>query len=196
MKCFQALPPIFAAILCAGCGEKDEVSVSETRPVASNDFAPRLDATPDERFSNARRCPFKAETPQDWKVLPATEFRLMNYGFGPSGQGEVWVSTSNGSVLDNANRWLRQFGKPPIDEAALKALPTVPILGTTGVLLKTEGDYTPGMGQPPKPGYGLAGVIADYGGEILTIKMVAPAAEVRFGVPALEKLVASLRKAE
>lgn len=196
MKFLPALLSITTAILSGGCGEKNEVSVSETRPVASGDAAPRLDATPDERFGNARRCPVKADTPKDWKQLPATEFRLLNYSFGPSGQGEVWISTSNGSVLDNANRWLRQFGKDPIDEAALKALPTLPILGTSGVVLKTEGDYAGGMGQPPKAGYGLAGVITEFEGEILTVKMVAPSAEVRFGIPALEQLVASLRKAD
>lgn len=195
MNHLPAIPWILAAALLAGgCREKDDVSVTETRPLATGDLPPRLDATSDERFGNARRCPFKADTPKDWSVLPATEFRLLNYRFGPSGTGEVWVSSSNGTVLDNANRWLRQFGAPPLDEAGLKALPTLTLLGSPAVLVKAEGDYAGGMGQPPKTGYGLAGVIAEVGGEILTVKMVAPAAEVRFGIPALEQLVASLRK--
>jgi len=196
MKHFPTWLWLLGVVLLGGCREADEVSVNETRPVATGDHAVRLDATSDERFSNARRSPFKADTPEDWKVLPATEFRLLNYRFGVSGQGEVWVSTSSGSVLDNANRWLKQFGAPAIDDATLKTLPTLPLLGTTGVVVKAEGEYAGGMGQAPKPGYGLAGVIAEVGGEILTVKMVAPAGEVRFGMPALEKLVASLRKVD
>lgn len=196
MKHLPAIAWIFGTVLLGGCREQDEVSLDESRPVSTGDFPPRLDATSDERFSNARRSPVAADTPKDWIVVPATEFRLLNYRFGLSGKGEVWVSDSSGTVLANVNRWLRQFGAAEIDEAALQALPTLPMLGATGVLVKAEGDYAGGMGQPPQPGYGLAGVIAEVDGRIYTVKMVAPAAEVRFGMLALEELVASLRKVD
>ena len=34
------------------------------------------------------------------------------------------------------------------------------------------------MGDEAKPGYGLAGVIAEVNGQILTVKMIAPRQEV------------------
>lgn len=187
---------VLGLVLLNGCREKAEVTVRETRPLSTRDAAPRLFATSDERFSNARPSPVKGETPSGWTPLPGNEFRLLNYRFGPSGTGEVWVSSSAGSVRDNVNRWLRQFGSPPLDEAAFKALPTIPLLGTTGVLVKTEGDYVAGMGQPPQTGYGLAGVVAEFQGQILTVKMVGPAGEVRFGQLALEAFAKSLRPVE
>ena len=187
---------VLGLVLLNGCREKAEVTVRETRPLSTRDATPRLFATSDERFGNARPSPVKADLPDSWTALPATEFRLLNYRFGPSGTGEVWVSSSAGSVPDNVNRWLKQFGAPPLDEAGIKALPTVPLLGTTGVLVKAEGDYVSGMGQPPQAGFGLAGVVVEFQGQILTVKMVGPAGEVRFGQPALEAFAKSLRPVE
>jgi len=118
------------------------------------------------------------------------------YGGVRGGGGRVWVSVSGGTVRDNANRWLRQFGAQDTDEAGLKALPTMPLLGEPAVVVKAEGTYQGGMGQPEQAGYGMAGVIAAYQGGVVTVKMVAPAAEVRFGFPALVQFVGSLRKVD
>jgi hypothetical protein len=182
-------------VLLTGCREKDEVTVAETRSVSTRDGVTRLFATSDERFSNARPSPVMGDMPHGWKVLPATEFRLLSYRFGPSGSGEVWVSTAAGTVSDNVNRWRRQFGESPLDEAGIKALRSIPILDGTGVWVQVEGDYVGGMDAPPKAGYSLAGVVSEFQGQILTVKMVAPSGEVRFGIPALETFVKSLRPA-
>jgi hypothetical protein len=99
-------------------------------------------------------------------------------------------------VLDNANRWLTQFSTPPMDDAALEKLPTVSIAGTTGRWVTAEGDYAGGMGAPPRDGFALAGVIAQIGGQILTVKMIGPVAEVQAAKPVLEKFAGSLRMAE
>jgi hypothetical protein len=187
---------VLGIVLLNGCREEAEVTVRETRPLSTRDAPPRLFATSDERFSNARPSPVKGETPSGWTALPGNEFRLLNYRFGPSGTGEVWVSTAAGTVRENVNRWLRQFGAPPLDEAGFKALPTLPLLGTTGVLVKAEGEYVSGMGQPPQPGFGLSGVVTEFQGQILTVKMVGPAAEVRFGQPALEAFAKGLHPVE
>lgn len=187
--------PIFAAAL-AGCGEKAEVTVTETRPLSTRDGAPRLFATADERFSNARPSPVVAGAlPAGWVSLPGDEFRLLNYRFGPSGTGEVWVATSAGSVADNVNRWLRQFGAPPLDAAGLAQLPKVPLLGGEAVRVKAEGSYTPGMGQEARSGQALDGAIMEYQGQILTVKMVGSADEVRVAAPALEMYLQGLRPA-
>jgi hypothetical protein len=191
-----ALCSIASVLAFSGCEEKKEVVVSETRPLTTRDETPKLDATPDERFRDAKPSPVKAETPDGWLALPASQFRLLNYRFGETGMGEVWVSIASGTVLDNVNRWLHQFGAEPVDAEGMAKLPTMMLAGSPGVWVSAAGDYVGGMGAPPKPGFALAGVVADAGGRILTVKMVGPKAEVEAAKPVLETYIRSVRLAE
>lgn len=185
-----------SVVAFSGCEKKTEITVTETREPITRDANPKLFATSDERFRDTKPSPVKADTPEGWLALPGTEFRLLNYRFGASGTGETWVSLSSGSVLDNANRWLAQFGAKPLDAEGLKQLPAVTVAGGTGVWITADGDYAGGMGAPPKSGYGLAGAIATVNGQILTVKMVGPKAEVEAAKPVLEAFAKSLRMAE
>ncbi len=187
---------LFGLLLFSGCEEKKEVTVTETRGLTTRDGTLKLDATSDQRFRDAKPSPVKGETPDGWLSLPASQFRLLNYRFGESGTGEVWVSLAQGSVLDNVNRWLKQFGTDALDSAGLEKLPSVSIVGSTGVWVTAEGDYAGGMGAPAKPGFALAGVVTSAGGQILTVKMVGPKDEVKAAKPVLETFVKSLRLAE
>jgi hypothetical protein len=99
-------------------------------------------------------------------------------------------------VLDNVNRWLKQFGAAAADEAAMAKLPTVSLAGAPGVFVVAEGNYEGGMGSPPKPGSALAGVVAPINGQILTVKMVGPKEDVAAARPALDRFIQSLRMAE
>jgi hypothetical protein len=183
------------AAFCA-CEEKKEIVVTETRRATTRDDAPKLFATSDERFRDARPAPVKAETPDGWLALPASQFRLLNYRFGESGMGETWVSISAGSVLENVNRWLRQFGAAPIDQDGLEKLRRVPIAGHNGTWVEAAGEYASGMGAAPKPGFALAGVVASINGSILTVKMVGPKSEVEAAKATLESFAKSLQMAD
>lgn len=185
------------ALTLSSCGEKkSEVTVTETREPTTRDAKPKLFASSDERFRDAKPSPVKGDTPPGWLVRPASQFRQLNYAFGESGLGEAWVTVAAGSVLDNVNRWLGQFGAKQIDQTELSKLPSVSIAGTTGVWVTAEGDYSGGMGAPPSSGFSLAGVVASVDGKILTVKMVGPKAEVAAAKPALEAFSKSLRMAE
>jgi hypothetical protein len=187
---------ISSVVVFSACEEKKEITVTETRAATTRDTKPKLSATSDERFRDAKPSPVKADTPEGWLVLPASQFRILNYRFGESGMGEVWVSLASGTVLDNVNRWLNQFGAPSVDAAGMAKLPAVTLAGSTGVWVTAEGEYASGMGAPPKPGFALAGVVASVGGQILTVKMVGPNAEVQAAKPALEAFARSVRMAE
>ncbi len=191
LLCLLASLAVFSS-----CEEKKEVVVTETRAVTTRDQSPKLHASSDERFRDAKPSPVKGVTPEGWLALPASQFRLLNYRFGESGLGEVWVSLSAGSVLENVNRWLAQFGAPVIDQAGLEKLRSVPIAGGNGSWVEAEGEYASGMGAPPKPGFALAGVIASMRGEILTVKMVGPKAEVEAARPVLENFAKTLQLAD
>ncbi len=193
---FRAVCLLLGSLIFISCEKRSEITVTETREVTTRDVAPKLFATSDERFRDAKPSPVKGDTPEGWLVLPASQFRLLNYRFGESGMGEVWVSLASGTVLDNANRWLKQFEASPLDQAALRQLPTLNLAGAKGVFVKAEGDYAGGMGAPAKPGFGLAGVIASVKGQILTVKMVGPKAEVDAAKPVFECFTQSLRMAE
>lgn len=190
---------LFMALgLLVSCREKPaEVTVTQTRPLTTKDTTPKLDATSDQRFRDAKPSPVQGETPVGWLKLPATQMRLLNYRFGESGLGEVWVSVSSGSVLDNVNRWFGQFGAEKLDPSGLEKLRRVPLAGMDGVWVEAEGDYAGGMGAPARTGYGLAGVVAiDPHGRILTVKMVGPKAEVAATKSVLEAFARDLRFTE
>lgn len=181
-----------AGLLLAGCGENDDLVVTGKRALTTRDTPPLLDATSDQRFRNAKPSPVIGEAPDDWLALPASQFRDLNYRFGESGFGEVYVTIAAGSELDNVNRWFDQFSAPRVDATILSTMRRVPMAGTTGVWVEATGEYASGMGSPPKPGYALAGVIAETDGRTLTLKMVGPEAEVREQHAALEAFAKSL----
>ena len=183
--------------LLSSCGKEDDGLVTETRALTTKDVKPKLFATSEERFRDAKPSPVKAETPDGWVKRPSSQFRLLNYGFGATGSGEAYVSLASGSVLDNVNRWLRQFSADPLDQSGLDALRKVPIAGTTGVWVSARGEFAGAMGAPAKPDQALAGVIADIGGgRILTVKMTGAPDEVEQATPTLEQFAASLKLAD
>jgi uncharacterized protein YbdZ (MbtH family) len=193
---YRAAHLVACVVIFSGCEEKKEITVTETRVMTTKDGAFKLFATSDERFSVTQPSPVKADTPAGWRVVPASQFRLLNYRFGEAGMGEVWVSLSQGTILDNANRWLKQFGKPPLDQAQLAKLPSSSVAGSTGVWVTADGDYAGGMGAAENPGFALAGVIASVKGKIITVKMVGPKAEVEAARPMLADYIKSVRMAE
>jgi len=180
-------------LLLVACDEQEAVTVTETREITTRDAMPMLDATSDQRFRNAQPSPVIGDPPGDWLALPASQFRDLNFRFGESGFGEVYVTIAAGSELDNVNRWFDQFSVPQVSAAGLTEMRRVPIAGTTGVWVEATGQYTSGMGSPPKPGFALAGVIAEIGGRTLTLKMVGPVAEVLAQHDALESFANSLQ---
>ena len=59
----------------------------------------------------------------------------------------------NHGIEHEIGQVLAQFGAPPIDQAGLEKLRSVPIADTTGAWVEAEGEYASGMGAPPKPGF-------------------------------------------
>jgi len=184
---------IGAVLALVSCGKKEsDVVVTETRALTTKDSLAKLSASDDERFSNAIPSPVRATPPENWLAVRATEFRQLNYRFGTSGTGEVFVSVAGGSLLDNANRWLGQFGAPALTSETFAAQEKVPMLGAEGLWLEALGTYASGMGQPPREGYALAGVLVVANQRLVTVKMIGPAAEVAAERERLRAFVATV----
>ena len=173
-----------------------EVTSTETRAVLSADKPVKLFASSDERFRATVDSPVQGDAAADWLSRPGTVFRLLNYAFGASGSGEVYVSRSMGSVLDNVNRWLKQFEQKDLDQVEVDALEKVSMLGGQAVWVQAEGSYASGMGKPTVEGFALAGTIVQVGADIYTVKMVGPKDEVAAERVKLAAFVKSLRMAE
>lgn len=180
------------ALLLPGCRKPEEASVEETRELTSRDALPKLHATSSDRFEEPGSSPILAGTvPEGWLAQPTNSFRLLSYRFGSG--GDVAVGISSGDLAGNVNRWLGQFGVDPLDAAGLAALAKVEVTGVAGVWVEAAGDYSPGMGQEPRPDQALAGVVADAGGRIITVKMTGPADEVAAQKEPLKAFIAGLR---
>jgi len=180
------------ALLLPGCRKPEEASVEETRELTLRDALPKLHATSSDRFEEPGSSPILAGTvPAGWLAQPTNSFRLLSYRFGSG--GDVAVGISSGDLAGNINRWLGQFGADPLDAAGIAALAKVEVTGVAGVWVEAAGDYSPGMGQEPRPGQALAGVVADAGGRIITVKMTGPADEVAAQKEPLKAFIAGLR---
>jgi len=200
----KRIAPVVLAVALTGCGEREVVTVDETRRVTMRDEGLRFDVDSEQRYSRGEPRPTMAareaespliagEVPMGWQELPATSFRLLNYGFGDG--GEVYLSTSRGGLLENVNRWRRQFGLEPLTQAELDELEAVRLPGYLGVWVEAEGTYAAGMGREAAEGMALRGVVAESEGEILTVKMVGPRLAVEAEEGKLRAFLAGLKPA-
>jgi len=169
---------LLASFLMPGCKKiPAEVEIDETRELNSMDERSRLYASGWQRFRPGERH-YVYEEPDGWLRRKSTQMRQVNFGFGPEGRGEVYVSETRGDLTQNVNRWRGQFGLEPISEAEMSSLPQVLALGAELALVEAKGTFGPGMGKASRPDYGLLGVIGGTRDGVITIKMVGPAALV------------------
>ena len=114
--------------------------------------------------------------PLGWRTIPPTQFRNFNFVAGPDDSVEIFLGTSSGTILDNANRWLKQFGLSPVTDEA--QFGTIEVLGKPAALVEAEGTFNPGMGAEGGENYALVGMIRSSTDQLITLKMVGPASEV------------------
>ena len=152
-----------AATLFAGCGEPEKsINVTETRPITLHD----------------RHYPgnLKDKPPLDWRRLPGTQFRLINYVAGKDDSIEIVMGETQGQVLENANRWLGQFGLTPLQSEEL--LGKTEMLDRPAFIVEGAGTYNPGMGRGAKEGFAMVGIIRQSSSNLITLKMTGPAEEI------------------
>ena len=132
------------------------------------------------------------DTPPDWKPLPSTPLRLINFAVPGGGECYVSVLAGGGGLLPNVNRWRSQIGAPPLDAAGVEALPRLTLLGRPAVWVELEGTYQ-GPGEPPRPGWAVLGLLQEGEGSLLTVKLIGPSAAAAAQREAFQRFCASLR---
>lgn len=155
---------VTAAILLTGCRKPAaSIHVTESRRLTLHDQVYPGD--------------YKDAPPIGWRRLPGTQFRLINYVAGEDDSVEIVVGETQGDLLANANRWLGQFGLSPVQ--SLEFLGRTEMLGKNAYLIEGDGTYSPGMGRPPKEDHAMIGLIRESSYNLITLKMIGPAEEVK-----------------
>jgi hypothetical protein len=151
----MGVAPILAL---SSCQESTKpIEVTETREVSSYDVEGNLGVT----------------MPADWRRVPSTKFRDYNCKFGED--GEVYLSIASGSIKENAQRWMKQFGDDK--EVVVADLETFETFGADGVIIEAAGEFA-GMRGIKKADAALLGLMVETRGNLITVKMVASADEV------------------
>jgi hypothetical protein len=157
---------VIAALLWTGCRESNPViEVTKTRRLTYHDKDPA---------GNILDKP-----PLGWRTIPPTDFRDKNFLAGPNEKVEIYVSNVNGDLLENANRWLVQFGQQEV--ANLAGFETIKILERTSILVEAQGTYAAAMGggeTEDRENYALVGALRPTNSSLLSFKMVGPAEAV------------------
>ncbi len=176
---------IGSALLLTACGRPERVEVVQTRALFKGEVEPQTGLSTSQRYAaNDAQSMLRWTTPEGWNFLPATEFRNINFDFGPNREGEAYLTLlpvqRGGGVFDNFNRWRKQMGQPEMSGADLETLPTKPIFGRPAPFLDITGTFTGGTGpmmaaSEPKPGYRMLGTIFEAPGFLFTLKMTGPA---------------------
>jgi hypothetical protein len=202
-------------ILLAACGAKAEFGpekpVPDSRPVdlssstkqrfGLRDMPPAMGGRTGDGSAGQGRAGegggFAAETPAGWSVLAPSEYRQLNWRVAGSPDAECYLTAGNvrGGALMNVNRWIGQFGKPPLDAAALAALPKHTLLGHEALLVTAEGTFGGMGGALKKEGFALLGLVAGPDSDMITLKMTGPKAVVDAQRETFLRLAQAIRRA-
>jgi len=160
---------------------------------------PRGPLSDQQRFAeNMAQQILSWRTPDGWSMVRATEFRNINFTFGPNREGECYlslISAEGGGLLENFNRWRKQMGLPDFTADDLAKLPVKKILLREAPTLDLTGTYDPGMmagGTGPKPDWRMVGTIFEAPGALFTIKMTGPKDLVAQNLAAYDAFLSSL----
>ena len=207
-----------AMVCVAGCGlggsepgQPERVPVAEVRP-APKDLtdvpahstrhrmgmeAPTAAAARTTESAAAAAPALLHETPEGWTEAPASRMRVLNYQVADAERAECFVTIlpgEAGGLLPNLNRWLRQMGEAPLEEADLESLQQLTVLGATGYVVEAGGTFTGMRGDLDLTGYALRGVAALGQGESYFVKMTGPAEVVAANREKFDQFVTSLRR--
>lgn len=185
------LAAVAMAAAATSCRPADRVEITRSRPRHSTEPAPRLDVALADSLPSFQQ--YRWARPAGWTEKPATQFRQANFAFGPNLEGECYLSLSQGSEVENLNRWRQQMAQPALTEDEVAALPRKEIFGRPAAFIDLTGTYTGAGGASPTDATRLLGLVRAEGDVTITVKMTGPAAVVAEHAANFDAFVASLR---
>lgn len=175
------------------CKPLDEVEpITESRELSQYARKQLVDISSADRFydqaepaedPNApQQHPLLWVTPEGWTEKPSSQMRLIDFSFGPNGEGECYLAAlpgPAGGLSANINRWRSQIGAPALTDEEIDKLPRKNFLGGPAHFVSVDGSFK-GMGDEAsaKQDYRLLGLIHQASELTLFIKMTGPKALV------------------
>lgn len=147
--------------------------------------APHADAT------NVSPSGLRWSPPAGWVRGPEKPLREVTYVVEGSECYVTILAGDGGGLLANVNRWYRQMGADPIDEARLAGLERVAVLGEPGVLVELA-HPSPGPDDPEA----LLGLVRMLPEQSLFVKMTGPRALLERQRPAFLEFCRTARGPE
>jgi hypothetical protein len=182
---------VLAAGTIVSCRQPDRVEITDSRPRHTSEPAPRLDVPLADSLPATQQ--YRWALPPGWTEKPATQFRQVNFAFGPAPGGECYLSLTQGTERENLDRWRQQMSQPPLTDDELAALPRKKIFGRDAIVIDLTGTYTGAGGAQPAPDTRLLGLVRAEGDVTITVKMTGPAALIADHAANFDAFVASLR---
>ncbi|MSR63254.1 MAG: hypothetical protein EXS08_12500 [Planctomycetes bacterium] len=185
-RCWMTGLLLLAGTACSHAGSSAEIVATRRASQASSPVL--KGATAARRFGTAQMGAPESgsdnlidyDLPPGWQALPLTGERLIDLRPGGDPEASCYLSFlggPGGGLAENVNRWRKQLGAEPLAENAILALPTHPVLTREATLVEVEGTFV-GMGETPRPGHKLLGLIVSDPTGSLFLKFTAPAARV------------------
>lgn len=183
-------------LVLAGCGESspDTASTSQKSvPQASQttkEPEPKAAGGPDNKgdasAESAKQKPrevsvagFKFMVPGDWEEqAPRSQFIMGEFSIpGEGGPARLTLSSANGGIEANVERWKGQFNRGPSDPDPRES--EITLDGKKGTLLELSGTFTDMFsGGVPNKNWRLLGVAVPLGPTNYFIKLTGPATVV------------------
>jgi len=117
--------------------------------------------------------------PASWTQQPDRPMREVSFALANGAECYITrLAADAGGLRPNIDRWCKQLGREPLDDAAFAALEKVSVLGQTVPVLDLEGTFT-GMDGVPRTGQGLLGVACIRAGDSVFVKLIGPEPVVR-----------------
>jgi len=182
---------VLIPIVTMACSKKKErkITIDTPRPLTN------LDVTADSPVQTTHTAStesYSYNKPNTWQTKPPTSFRKINFTFGTA--GEVYLSESRGGILPNANRWLGQFGADAV--SSIDQLEPISLLSGKGYLVLATGSFKGMRMTHAVDNYQLIGALIEIDGELITIKMTGPTAEVSAQETSFRAFCSSLESAQ
>jgi hypothetical protein len=124
--------------------------------------------------------PQRWEAPPSWRRVQAGSMRLVSFEVGSNDPAEVYVTVLGGAaggLAANVNRWRQQMAQPELSATEIAALPSIPMLGRQGKLVRIRGDFT-GMDGTTKGDAMMLAAVCELPDRAVFVKMVGAAGTV------------------
>lgn len=189
-----------------GCGQDEQtVDVGAGKPATESlRFAPPGTSAAERLGARAAPAPGAGAptssldwtAPGEWKELPKAPMREVGFQIGGDDGAQCTLALfpgDTGGALANVNRWRGQMGLGPIDDAALAALPTRPLLGGDATLVELTGRYGGMGGAQDVADAKFVGLMRRLPAVSVFVKLVGPAKIVDAEAARFAAFCASIR---